>query len=92
MTERFDANKARLNIEAARRLVEAAAMEACQQVEDKIRAASKTGLRSLSDPFSGLTKVTSDMRSIIRAEFEGRGFTWKHGSDQRDGNWDVVSW
>lgn len=90
---RLDADEAKLNVEDARRLVEAACGRVCRLIEGRIRDASKSGLRSIGDPFGGLgEEVTDEMRKLVRSEFTKRGFKWKHGSSQKDGDWDVVLW
>jgi hypothetical protein len=91
--ERLDAQGARLNVAEARRLVAEACQEISRQVEARILEASRAGLSRLDQPFDELTvQATSEMRAAIRAEFEGRGFAWDHHSDQRDGDFDGVSW
>jgi hypothetical protein len=90
---RLDAEGARLNVAEARRLVAEACQVICQHVEAKIREASRAGLTRLNEPFDGLTvRATSEMREMVREEFKRRGFAWEHRSDQRDGDYDGVSW
>jgi hypothetical protein len=93
MSGELDAKEARLNVTEARRLVAEACLEVVRQVEDKIREASKAGLSMLGQPFDGLTVAcTSEVRGMVKAEFEKRGFAWQHHADQRDGDYDAVSW
>ena len=89
----MDADGARLNVAEAKRLVAESCLEITRQVEDRIREASRAGHCRLDQPFDGLTvQATSEMREIVRAEFKRRGFAWSHHNDQRDGDYDGVSW
>jgi len=90
---RLDADGARLNVAEARRLTAASCQQVIRQVEIRIREASNAGLSMLGQPFDGLTvQATSEVRGMVRAEFKKRGFAWQHHTDQRDGDYDAVSW
>lgn len=92
----FDANEARLNAAEARKLAAEACSGIILQIETKIRDASKSGLHKISDPFDGLrglrVSITGEMKTIIRVDFENRGFKWHQNFDQRDGDYDEILW